>query len=590
MSDKQLLRLVRAYDQAFLARMTATPDEIAEPASALDRAHALPGPARDLLDLALLASDAAGTVSPRLRPLIERVGEPLWLGGLLLPAAVPSLGATIDPRHYAAACRLHPGLRRRRPFREDLPRPPQAQQPQFPPSDARWDAIVVAALLEANPLPVNREETLRKDHRRRLLGRLGEDELRWELALAWARACGLARPVVGQLRGFPESRPRAVVDPLAVLEAELVAPARVLLALVDSAWTLLDGLLELLRTRARPVLFSPDAAGRIYAERPATRYDDAGWAQVEEPAFRAAADVLHRVGLIEAVRDAHGVQSLRSPGEGLKLPPGYMLTPDLGILVGAGELAPEVYGRLCRIAPYQGGSRVHQHRVTQEGVAADLAQGHADTLEFLGQWSRTGLPLSVRQSVEAWARSAERLTILTGVTLLEVDGALRRVDQAPPGARVIEYGLAEPPPARFVLDEGLLRVPLGEDALTVRAALARVAEPLGLDEQGWTYRLAPRPGPDPEGLLETLRRLHGQPDLPGELEAAVLAAHGLPACAVEEAVVFHLPSRVADALRRDRVAGPLLGRALTQEQCIVSRADLPALRARLAQLGLRVEE
>lgn len=590
MSDKQLLRLVRSFDQGFLARMTATPDEVADPASALGRAHALPEKARDLLDLALLASDNGDAVDPRLRPQIERVGEPLWLSGLLLPRAAPSPGATIDPRHYAGACRLHPGLRRRRPFREALPRPSQPLQPQFPPSDARWDAVVVAALLEGEPQPLNRDGTLRKDNRRRLLARLGDDELRWELALDWARLCGLARPAVGRLVGFPEARPRAVMEPLTVLAPEQLPAGRVLLALVDTAWVSLEELLELLRVHARTVLFSPDPQGAAYAERPGQRFDDTGWAQIEAPLFFAAADVLHRVGLVEATRDARGVQALRTPGEGLRLPPGFMLTPDLSILVGAGELPPEVYGRLCRIAPYQGGARVHQHRITQEGVAADLAQGHADTLDFLARGSRTGLPLSVRQSVEAWARSAERLTILTGVTLLEQDGQLRIADQVPTEARVIEYGRAEPPPARFVLEGDRLRVPLGEDALTVRAALGRVARLTHQDPRGWWYQLAPRPGPDPEGLLETLRRLHGQPELPGELEAAVLAAQSPLECAVEEAVLVHLPARVASALRRDRVAGPLLVRSITPEQSLVSRVDLPALSARLGALGLRLLE
>ncbi|MCB9763052.1 MAG: hypothetical protein H6739_24845 [Alphaproteobacteria bacterium] len=589
MANAALARLVAAYDAEFRTRMTATPDEVADGVSCLQRARALEAPAQDLLDTLLLACGAGQPVEPRFRPRIEAVGESLWLAGFLLPRTAPSAGATVDPRYYAASCRVNPGLRRRRPFSSALPRPERALQPQFPPADATWDAVVIAAALEATPPSLNRDGSLRKDQLRRLLDRLGADTDRWSLALSYARSVGLARPAAGRLYGFPETRPRALVDPVGVLSAEQVSAGRALLRMVDEDWVSLDGLSELLRTRARDVLCSPEPRQRAYADHPGHPFDDESWTRIEEPLIRQVADVFHRTRVWDGVRDAHGLVAVRRPGSTPQLPPGFMLTPDLDILVGAGELPTADYGRLCRMAPYVTGDRVHRHKLTREGVAADLASGYDDPLTFLGQHSRTGVPGSVRQSVELWARSAERLTLFTGVTVVEQDGALKQVTTPPEGGRIIDYGGDAPPPAMFEMIDGEIRVPIGRDALSVRAAVSRVGTLKGRDDHAWRYALTPRPGYDQEVLLETLRRLHPDGELPGEMEAAVLAVHGLPACTVEEAVVIHLPERAAGALRRDRVAAQMLQRSIAPTQCIVSRTDLPALRKRFAELGIEVE-
>ncbi|MCB9795732.1 MAG: hypothetical protein H6741_23810 [Alphaproteobacteria bacterium] len=589
MPDTSLLRLVRAYDASFRELMTATPEEVAEATSVLARARALPDAQRDLLDTLLLAVGAGQAVPERFRARVEAEGEPLWRGGFLLPQSAPSAGATIDPRYYAAACRLHPALRRRRPFRKALPRLPADTQATFPPSDARWDAVVVAAALEAAPPTLNKDGTPRRDQTRRLLDGLGEDRHRWGLALDLARATGLARPAAGRLYGFPEARPRALVDPLAVLPEPLQEAAEVLLRVLDDDWVPFDGLLDFLRTRAREVLRCPTRRG-VYELPQGLRFDDEGWERVEAPLLRGAADVLHRVGSLDAARGVTGLSAARRAQPRPPMPPGFLLTPDLDILVGAGELGSADHGRLCRIAPYVNGDRVHRHKLTREGVAADMAAGHDGAEAFLGRLSRTGVPLSVKQSIAQWSRSAERLTIFTGVTLVEDADGLRRLEgEPPPRARELRYADDLPAPACFSLVRGELQVPVGEDALSVRSAMARIGRPLGGDAEVWRYALTPRPSRDVESLLETLRRLHVEPELPGELEAAILGANGLPPGRVEEAVVMHLPERAAEALRRDRVAGPMLGRPLTPTQCIVSRADLPALRRRFEELGIGVE-
>lgn len=587
-NDPSLARLVSAYNAEFRARMSATPEEVADAGATLARAAELAPADQSLLDALLLVAGGGERIDARLRPLIEKRGERLWLSGLLLPSVAPSPGATIDPRHYAASCRLHPALSRRDPLRALLPRPSAPVSVHFPPSDARWDAVIIAASLEATMPSLNRDGTMRRDAHRRLIEQLGDDSTRWELALSFARATGLVRPAGGRLYGFPESRPRPLVDPVALLEPRLQGAARALLRLVDEAWVDFAALLLLLRDQTRQVLSSPGPSN-AYAEHPSTRFDDAGWARVETPLFVQAADGLTRLALLEGCWDAKGILALRRAGESPKMPPGFLLTPDLDILIGAWELPTPDYGRLCRLAPFVMGERVHRHKLTKEGVAADIAAGYADATDFLARHSRTGLPYSVRQSVEQWARSAERITVLSGATVVEQDGVFKLVSQAPPGARVIDYGGEAPPPASFSMQDGEILIPTGADALTVRAAVARIATLSRREPTTWRYTLSVRPQRDAEALLESLRRLHAEPELPGELEVAVLAAHELPACTHEEAVIVHLPDRAAEALRRDRVAGPLLARALSHTQSVVSRSELAALEQRLAELGVRLE-
>ena len=89
-----------------------------------------------------------------------------------------------------------------------------------------------------------------------------------------------------------------------------------------------------------------------------------------------------------------------------------------------------------------------------------------------------------------------------------------------------------------------------------------------------------------KAVLETLRRLHVDHQLPGELEASVLAVHGLDPVTTESALVIHLPESAADAIKRDRVCAPMLERVVTPNQCLVAEADVPRLRERLAELGI----
>jgi len=583
--------IVAAYAAVYRAKMSATPAEIADASHTRDRARELPDEYRDALDTLILASPDSGMIDPRFRPLMEEHGDALWLGGFILPRSLPKGAKGVDPTYFAAAARLNPALRRRKPFRERLKEHLQDHElsPTFPPSDARFDAVVLSVVVEANPPKLKQDLGLRKDTLGSLMRELGQDEDRWGLALQLAQATGLCRPAGGVLRGFPESTPRAISDPATLLTTDQITPGRLLLQLIGRDWISFPALMQVLRTHARQVLHSPNTRG-TYEQRPGTNFDEEGWDLIEGPLFLGAAIGLYRARQLDGRQDSTGLQSLRLPEPGPQYEPGFLLTPDLEILVAPEELPSSEYARLARLAPFVEGNRVHRHRLTREGVARDLAAGHEEPAEFLAKYSRTGLPDTVRQSLHHWAASAERITLLSGVSILETDGVFEVVsDPEIPGARELDYGMRDSPvPAAFrVQDADHMHVPAMQDALTVRAALAQVADLVGQDETGLLYRINAHPLTDVTAHIERLLTFFDGEELPGALETAVLAAQGeLQPVHTEEALILHLPEILAHAVVRDPVAGPLLERSVAPGQHLVSRSSLTRLSQRLERLGI----
>jgi hypothetical protein len=374
-----------------------------------------------------------------------------------------------------------------------------------------------------------------------------------------------------------------------VLPEDLRTAGRALLRLVQDEWVELSALSKVLHDRAREVLYS--ASGPVYASRGSQAYDAAGWARVEDAEIREAAAVLHRLRVFDASMDEGRVRAVRKAQKPPRVPPGFLLTPDLDVYVAAGELRSADYGRLARAAPYVEGARVHRHRLTRAGVAADLASGNTDLVGFLTDFSRTGVPDAVRQSIAHWSASAQRVTLLTGVTVREdADGRLVMAP-AEPSDRVLDYVGAVPAPARFEVHGDVLRVPFGHDALTVRSALSRVARADGHDDQGWIFALEPRAVDGVEALLGQLQAFAADGVLPGALEISVRAAQGeLPLVQAHAAVLLKLPAVLASALSRDPSLRALLARPAGNDQYVVERAELPTLRARLLALGVGLSE
>lgn len=579
-------RLVESYDPAFRASLVISTENADNTEALLAAAEALPPDASALLDLLIWVSQPGEVLPERLRPLIEREGLPLWRAALLLPRASQYSGADIHPIHYAGSCRLNIAIRGHRPVGWDLVTPEMV--PSFPPSDARWDAVVVAALLESGGGQLTMDGVLRKDVERRMFSSLGGDPARWGLALQVARLTGLARPAEGRLRGLPEAVARPLGDPASLFSDPAQSAAATLMLRLQPAgqWMDVPAVLTRLRDRCRQILFSP-IDGR-YPERSDLPFDLAGWEHVERPLFLSVLDTLHRVGVIDAARVGAEIRAVRPAGPRPSFAHGFLLTPDNDILVHSGELSGPDYGRLARMAPYVDGERVHRHRLTREGVGADLAAGNRDALEFLAEHSRTGLPGNIADTVREWQRSATRVTILSGVDIEEgPDGRLRVLNGPPPAtARIIDY--AQPPRARFLYRRGRIYIPDGWDALTVRAAVERVARPAGREGEDRVYVPERRPQPDAVSLLARLQEHYGG-ELPGEIEALILSGMPLEPARCESAWIVHLPAEAAAAVRRDWVAGPMLRRIVSPTEVVVAGEDLPRLRARLEELGIRWE-
>lgn len=572
--------VARDYSAAFIDEMVVPVDQLDDPAALSAALSTLDPVARDLFDMLRLAVGDGGAVPERFRGDVDEDGLPLWRAGLLLPRIKPGQHVSVDPRYFGGRCRLNPSL-------GGLPLWPELSLPDalsghLPPTHARWDAVVVAAALEAQPLRLTQHGALRKDDLKRFLGSFGDTPPeRWSLALSWARASGLARTAGDLLRGYPESRPRTVTDPSPVFDSEGEAVAAALvLRVVRADWIAMDHLETALQERC-PTVLAPRT-------RPRTR-----WARREGPWLARAVDVLHRLGFIEAVRSATAVTHIRRPSPDTRRTPagpGLILTPDRDLLVAVGDLPDPIYGRICRIARFVEGDVMHRHRVERAGVVADLSAGHTDLHAFLMQWSRTGVPDNVAASIAGWQQSASRVALVSGVSVLEDPQASQRFrvldGPAPDGARLLDYSGG--PPATLHVEDDVLLVPYGRDALTVRAVAAQVGMPLDPGVHGWRYELAPAAVADPGALLEALAAVHAGP-LPGNVEAAVVAAAEAPTVSGEAAWVLSLPASVADALVRDRVLRHTLSRRLDATTCVVAVADVPAVRARLEWLGIQVD-
>ncbi len=573
-------RIVESYDATFRAGLTVHPESADEPEALAAAAAVLPEAAAQLLETLLFVTLPGEPVPERFRPAVERVGEPLWRATLLLPRQSHTGGGDIHPLRYAGSCRLNPSIKGYVPAGWVITLPEATAA--FPPSDARWDAVVVAALLGEQPGPLTQDGTLRKDVERRIYSTLGGDPARWALALQIARLVSLVRPAESRLRGFPEAVPRPLGDPTALFADPLASTAAsILLRQLGSDWLDLNAFLDRLRTRCREILCSP-TDGR-YADRSAVVWDDAGWDQVEGATFRSVADTLHRAGVVDASRNGPDIALLRRPGPRPSFSPGFVLLPDGNLLVHSGELSSTEYGRLARLAPYVDGERMHRHRLTREGVAADLAAGHRDTLDFLASHSRTGMPPNIVDTIREWQRSATRITVLTGVDVEEDDAGQLRIAAPDAAGRSIDY--SKPPRARFLYRKGRVTIPDGWDALGVRAAVERIARFVGREGDERIYLPERRDHADVPALIARLQGFYGG-ELPGEIEALVISGTAMEPVRSERAWLVYLPAEVASALRRDWIAGPILRRAVTPEEVVVASEDLGRLRERLLELGI----
>ncbi len=564
-------RIIESYDPEIRAALKVTPEEADDPVVLIRQVRTLGSDAEGLLGSLWLAVPPGEKLPERLRGAIEKWGGPLWESGLLLPR---TSGSKVHPAHYSGSCQLNPGLAAWRAGWLELPElHPVAA---FPPSDARWDSVLMAAKLEREPIPLTQGGLLRKDTGKKL----GEEEAqRWSLALAVARINGLVRPVNQRLVGFPEAPIKPLLDPGLLFTGADLGVVSGILRLTGEGWLGVEALLGRLRRYARQAFHSPNREG-FYQEHPSILFDNGGWEKVEEPLVQRVLDVLHRCGFLDAARDHDGVTAVRRPGRISPGEEGFLVTPDLELHLPVGGLSAEAHGRLARLAPYVGGERVHRHRISREGVQADIDAGHGDIAAFLKAHARNPLPPNVTDALEDWKRQATRFLFLTGVDILEEEGAFRIGSATAP--HNIDY--ARSPTGGWRVEGDELVVDDGN--LLVRAALGSVLQASPVDGRIQHFRLGGKKVADVPGALERLA-VYGS--LPPTLDLGVRLGSGTE-LRKRSAWLLQMPEEVAVALDRDPVLFGLLQRVGRPGERLVEEAEVPRARERLGQLGLRWPE
>ena len=416
----------------------------------------------------------------------------------------------------------------------------------FPPSDARWDAVVVAALLERAARPAHAGRRAAQGRRAsHLHARSAAIRTRWALALQVARLVGLVRPAEGRLRGFPEAVPRPLGDPTRALRgsrSRSTAAAILLRAARRPTGSTLDAFLERLRVRCREILCSP-TDGR-YADRSAVAFDDAGWEQRRGRRCSAAWPT-RSTAPAWSTRAAPAPTSRRAPPRrpARASRPGFVLLPDGNLLVHSGELSSTEYGRLARLAPYVDGERMHRHRLTREGVAARSRRRpprHA-RLPRAATPARACRPTSSTPCANGSARPRAS-PCSPGV---DVAGGRRRPAlasrrRARRGAR---HRLRQAAARALPLPQGPRHDPrrVGRPRRARRGRAHRaLRRPRG--RRAHLHPRAPRSTPTCPRCIARLAEPYGG-ELPGEIEALVVSGTGVTAAGARRARLARAPAR-----------------------------------------------
>lgn len=305
-------------------------------------------------------------------------------------------------------------------------------------------ASLAAAILHVVPT-LTVKSTVRKADARRLGVQLGEPELqasgdleehpRWGRALTALQALRAVShdPIKRELfidhglehslEGTTEDATDRIVHRLMDKDLHVVLPAvrSALRAAGDGA---VDEVvfLDLLREQHRDVLFpswdSPQ--GPIYPVLPDERprlFDDEAWERVEERTIQAALSRAEALGLI---RRAPGVfagtpDGRRWAGHHAVAAPPVWVTSDLELLVPPDSVTPWERFQLERLGVCLARDVVDRYRLQRAGLRGWLATHDlSEALELLGRRA-PGLPAGVVDTLESWARSELRVSLVRGV-------------------------------------------------------------------------------------------------------------------------------------------------------------------------------
>lgn len=307
-------------------------------------------------------------------------------------------------------------------------------------------ASLAAAVLHVVPT-LTVKSTVRKPDARRLGVQLGDPELqatgdleehpRWGRALSALQALRAVShdPIKRELfidhglehslEGTTEDATDRIVHRLMDKDLHVVLPAirSSLRAAGDGA---VDEIvfLDLLREQHRDVLFpswdSPQ--GPVYPVLPGERlrlFDDEGWERIEERTVYAALARAEALGLI---RRAPGVfagtpDGRRWAGVAAVAAPPVWVTSDLEVLVPPDSVTPWERFQLERLGVCLARDVVDRYRLQRAGLRQWLASHDLEqALELLSRRA-PGLPAGVVDTLESWARSELRVSLVRGVLI-----------------------------------------------------------------------------------------------------------------------------------------------------------------------------
>ena len=221
------------------------------------------------------------------------------------------------------------------------------------------------------------------------------------------------------------------------------------------------------------------------------------------------------LGFLEAICDENGVLAVRMMRGAPDVPRGVIVTSDGEVMVVPGALGDRDFGRLCRLARYQGGDVVYRLRLSRNGVAADLEAGYEDAAEWLAGVTATDLPVNITEMIRGWSRVVQRVTVWTGVTVVEENGQLRRISEPPKSS--VEFDYTEPCLGQVEVLGYSVGVAKDACPLGLKSALDRVFPRAEDNDLQWRWRLEAHDIAEPmERVEEIASRLNSA--VPGRLE------------------------------------------------------------------------
>jgi hypothetical protein len=375
----------------------------------------------------------------------------------------------------------------------------------------------------------------------------------------------------------------------------------------------------------------------IHAHHPFWKGDNGGPSQRRGWVSTFLLGLAYQLRMLQAAKDAAGGWVVRlsplgrwllglaePPAEAPPFPQTLLVQPNLEIVVYRQGLTPGLIARLSRFATWKNLGAACTLQLQADTIYRALESGltFETILQTLEQQGMRAVPPSVVESLRTWADKRERISIYPSATLFEfgsADDLNAALARGLPGIRLSErllavanesavdfrhfrltgtrdYGL---PPEKCVevdSDGVTLAVDLARSDLLLETEIQRFAEPLDHASVNGRrrYRLTPASLANSRESGLGLRELDdwflqraGCPLSPaGRL--LLTGAQNAP-LEIRSLLVLHVANpELADGLLQWPGTRPLIQQRLGPTALVIAAEDAPALRERLASLGIQV--